>query len=131
MNVRWAVMVFAVAIVGGCSAVPNMDAGTSGCSNAGGIGPRDATALDGNKPVLPELIGLDPTTAATIAAEMGHTVVFNVQIPGFGECWCVPPPEGEISGAFWTSRGALMLMVEGVDEGHSANAQPATGWGCA
>lgn len=131
MRGRWAVAVLTMIIFGGCSAVPNMDAGTSRCSNAVGIGPRDVAVFDLDKPVLPEVIGLDPTAAASIAMGIGHTVVFNVQIQGFGECWCVPPPEGEVSAAFWTSRGALMLMVEGVSEGHSANAQPPTGWGCA
>ena len=48
-------------------------------------------------------------------------MVFNVQIPGYGECWCVPPPEGTVTDAFWNEHGALFLMVEGVDEGHTAD----------
>ena len=122
-------MVLAAMLVGGCSMVPNMDAGTSGCANAVGIGPRaEAGAVDTN--VMPDLIGLAPTVAAGKARSRGHTVVFNVQITGYGECWCVAPPEGTVSEAFFTERGALMLMVDGVDEGHSPDRQPPTGWGC-
>jgi hypothetical protein len=116
-------------LAGGCSMVPNMDHGSSGCSNAVGIGPRaDAGNVDTH--VMPDLIGLDPTVATSRAHARGHTVVFNVQITGYGECWCVPPPEGTVTEAWWTERGALMLGVDGVDEGHTADHQPATGWGC-
>ena len=31
---------------------------------------------------------------------------------------------------FWNEHGALFLMVDGVDEGHTADEQPPTGWGC-
>jgi hypothetical protein len=116
--------------VAGCSLVPNMDHGSAGCSNATGIGPRDQNVVQVGTSPIPGLIGLDPTAAANKAAALGHTVVFNVQTPGFGECWCVPPPEGTVTGAFFTSNGALMLMIEGVDEGHSADEQPFAGWGC-
>jgi hypothetical protein len=116
--------------VAACSLVPNMDPGTSGCSNAVGIGARGGVGVEVGRPVMGDLVGLEPAAAANIAASRGHTVVFNVQIPAFGECWCVPPPEGEVVEAFFTERGALMLMVDGVDEGHTAADQPPTGWGC-
>ena len=120
----------ATVIVAGCSLVPNMDHGSSGCANAHGIGPRGVTQFDLEDPIMPELVGLTPAEAATRAAAQGHTVVFNVQIPSYGECWCVPPPEGTVTGMFWNEHGALDLMVDGVDEGHTAADQPATGWGC-
>ena len=111
-------------LLGACTLVPNMDQGTSGCSNAVGIGPPNTGAAVG------DLVGRSPAEAATIAAGRGHTVVFNVQIEGFGECWCVPPPEGTVTEGFFTERGALMLMIDGVDLGHTADQQPPTGWGC-
>jgi hypothetical protein len=43
----------------------------------------------------------------------------------------VPPPEGTVSESFFTERGALMLLLDDVDVGHTADRQPATGWGCA
>jgi hypothetical protein len=113
-----------------CSMVPNMDHGSAGCSNATGIGPRDQDMVQVGTSPTPGLIGLDPTTAGAKAAAMGHTVVFNVQTEDFGECWCVPPPGGTVQEAFFTSRGALMLMIEGFDPGHTPEEQPFAGWGC-
>ncbi len=109
--------------------VPNMDPGSSGCSNAAGIGPR-GTSGDASKPVYPAVNGLAPAEAATRAAAAGHTVVFRVDIADFGECWCEPPPEGTVVGSWWNSNGALYLDVRGVDEGHTPDEQPAAGWGC-
>lgn len=111
-------------LIGGCSLAANLDVGSAGCSNAAGIGQPNADAPVG------DLVGLSPVQAGTIAAGRGHTVVFNVQIEGYGECWCVPPPEGTVTEGFFTGRGALMLMIDGVDEGHTADNQPLTGWGC-
>ena len=122
-----------VSFVAGCSLVPNMDHGSSGCSNAAGIGPRSGDAPVTAKladSVHPELNGLSPAAAAAAAAAQGHTVVFNVQIEGYGECWCVPPPEGTVVRSWWNSHGALYLQIDGVEEGHTAGHQPDAGWGC-
>ena len=112
-------------LVGACSAVPNMDAGGAGCQNARGIGPTE-----GEVAFERLLVGRSPQDAASVAKAQGHTVVFNVQIEGYGECWCVPPPEGDVVEAWWGSNGALWLRVDGVDEGHTAQDQPPLGWGC-
>lgn len=123
-------IILAGTMASGCSLVPNMDHGTSGCSNARGIGPTGITEFDSNDPVFPAAIGRSPAEAKAMAAAAGHTVVFRVDIADFGECWCVPPPEGAVTEAWWTDKGALMLTVEGVDEGHTAENQPGAGWGC-
>lgn len=120
-------------LVAGCSLVPNMDHGSSGCQNAGGIGPRSGAApvtMAASDSVMPELDGLSPSAAAAAATALGQTVVFNVQIEGYGECWCVPPPEGKVIASWWNQHGALFLQIEGVDEGHTAGNQPSAGWGC-
>ncbi len=109
--------------------VPNMDHGSSGCQNAAGIGPR-GTSGDTSDPVYPAVNGLAPADAGARAAALGHTVVFHVDIPDYGECWCQPPPEGKVVGSWWNGNGALFLDVAGVDEGHTADQQPAAGWGC-
>jgi hypothetical protein len=119
--------------IAGCSWVPNMDHGSSGCQNARGIGPTRDDTITGDarlEEALPELVGLHPVEAAERARAAGHTVVFNVQIPGYGECWCVPPPEGKVVQTWWNDHGAIFLMVEGVDLGHTGDDQPAAGWGC-
>ena len=119
-----ALLLVAIAVAG-CSAVPNLDRGSAGCQNAQGTGPRE-----GSPPIEPLLIGKSPAEAESIAAARGHRVVFNVPIPGYGECWCTPPPNGKVVRAWWGEHGALWLMVEGVNAGHSADKQPLLGWGC-
>ena len=118
-----------LALFTGCSALPNMDLGSSGCQNARGIGPAGMTTTDG-EPVVAGVVGKSPFEAATVARAMGHTVVFNGQSPGYGECWCAPPPEGQVGSAWWGQHGALWLEVDGVDEGHTQDDQPIRGWGC-
>jgi hypothetical protein len=95
-----------------CSAVPNMDAGVAGCQNARGIG-QPATLQNGatDTDVMPELRGLTPAEAASIARSRGHTVVFNVQ----GTCWCVPPPGGTVGEQWYGQHGALWLWVDGLE----------------
>jgi len=119
-----------VLLITGCSAIPNLDMGSAGCQNAVGIGPTNVTEFDTDKPVVEGVVGKSPAEAAAVARAMGHTVVFNVQIPGYGECWCVPPPQGRVTTAWWGQHGALWLMVEGVNLGHTPDHQPARGWGC-
>jgi hypothetical protein len=114
----------------GCSLVPNVDHGSAGCTNATGIGPSSGAA-DGTEPDLGvPVAGRSPAEVAAIATAQGHTVVFNVQIPGYGECWCVPPPEGSVNSLFWGGNGQLYIMVDGVDVGHTPDNQPFRGWGC-
>jgi hypothetical protein len=117
-------------VLAGCSAIPNLDHGSAGCQNAVGIGPTNVTEFAVDKPVIEGVVGKSPIEAAAVARAMGHTVVFNVQIPGYGECWCVPPPQGKVTMAWWGQHGALWLMVEGVSVGHTPDNQPARGWGC-
>jgi hypothetical protein len=128
-SARAGALLTVLALITGCSAIPNMDVGSSGCQNARGIGPAGMAASDG-EPVVADVVGKSPTEAATIARAMGHTVVFNVQIPGYGECWCAPPPHGEVVQAWWGQHGALWLEVDGVDVGHTKDHQPIRGWGC-
>ena len=96
-----------------------------GCQNASGTGPTEGPVAFAD-----ELIGKDPPAAAAAARARGHTVVFNVQIPGYGECWCDTPQMGKVVDAWWGQHGALWVMVEGVDVGHTPEDQPALGWGC-
>jgi hypothetical protein len=102
-----------------------MDHGAAGCSNTIGPGPREGTV-----PFLNALIGRHPAEAASIVQAHGHVAVFRVEIPGYGECWCDPPPNGSVTGAFWGGNGQLYVDVSGVDVGHTADDQPFLGWGC-
>src|SRR6476660_9056225 len=92
------------AIVAGCSMVPNQDAGSSGCQNARGIG----IASNSEPTILAQVKGMTALQAGTLMAAQGHTVVFNTG----GDCWCVPPPGGAVSEAWFGEHGALWLWVD-------------------
>jgi hypothetical protein len=109
-------------IVAGCSMVPNMDAGSAGCQNAMGIG----VASDDAPEVMAEVGGLSAADAASRLEAKGHTVVFNTG----GDCWCVPPPGGRVTEAWFGQRGALWLWVDGVDPALTAGEPPVLGYGC-
>lgn len=96
-----------------------------GCQNARGIGPTE-----GKVPFAGLLIGKSPGEGAAVAVAQGHTVVFNVQTPGYGECWCATPPRGQVKEVWWGEHGALVLEVMGFDPGHTPDQQPMFGWGC-
>lgn len=69
---------------------------------------------------------LSPTPAATTLAAVGHTIVFNTG----GDCWCVPPPGGRVTDAWFGQHDALWLWVDGVDPGVTAGEPPFLGYGC-
>jgi len=112
----------AVILLAGCSQVPNMDAGSAGCQNARGIGveSNDAPAI------LAQVHGLSAADAAAKMKAQGHTVVFNTG----GDCWCVPPPGGRVTEAWFGQHGALWLWVDGVDPALTAGDPPFLGYGC-
>jgi hypothetical protein len=110
-----------VALLAGCSQVPNMDAGSAGCQNARGIG----VASDDSPEILAQVEGLSAAEAWNKMKAQGHTVVFNT-----GDCWCVPPPGGKVSFAWFGQHGALHLMVDGVDPALTPGDPPFLGYGC-
>jgi hypothetical protein len=115
-------LVAGVALVAGCSQIPNMDAGSAGCQNARGIGvaSNDAPAI------LTEVRGLSAVEASAKMQNQGHTVVFNTG----GDCWCVPPPGGQVTEAWFGQHGALWLWVDDVDPALTAGDPPFMGYGC-
>lgn len=115
-------LVAAAFLVAGCSAVPNMDAGSAGCQNARGIG----IASNDAPSVLALVKDKSPVEAAVAMRALGHTVVFNTG----GDCWCVPPPSGKVTEAWFGEHGALWLWVDGADPALTAGDPPFAGYGC-
>lgn len=99
-----------------------MDAGGAGCQNARGIG----TASDHEPELLAMVEGKTALDAATTLAAIGHTIDFNTG----GDCWCVPPPGGRVTDAWFGQHGALWLWVDGVDPALTAGEPPFLGYGC-
>ena len=122
---RSVVLSLMAVVVAGCSAVPNMDAGSAGCQNARGIGPWPGSGPT-DMAVMPDLHGKDPLEAGQLALSRGHTVVFNAD----GQCWCVPPPGGTITSSWWGQHGALWLWVDGYVGPERDRQPPFAGWGC-
>lgn len=129
-HTRFGLFVATLVVLGGCSGVPNLDAGSAGCQNARGIGPsaraEENPRVGTDMAVMPDLHGRTPAEAAAIAAAAGHTVVFNVD----GQCWCVAPPGGTVTKSWWGQHGALWLWVDGLDTGNQPGEAPFMGWGC-
>lgn len=115
-------LLIGVALISACSEVPNMDAGSAGCQNARGIG----VASDNAPAVLAQVEGLSAAEAAARMTSQGHTVVFNTG----GDCWCVPPPGGRVTEAWFGQHGALWLWVDDVDPALTAGDPPFMGYGC-
>ena len=110
------------ALFAGCSMVPNMDAGGAGCQNASGIG----VASDDAPEILAQVAGMTAAQAAAKMTAQGQTVVFNTG----GDCWCVPPPGGHVTMAWFGQHGALWLWVDGVEPALTAGDPPFMGYGC-
>jgi len=114
----------------GCSSdafsfVPNMDHGSSGCANMRG------PAAPPRLPEDWELKGRSPAAAGQFAASLGHVVVWNRQTANYGECWCVPPTVGTVTGeSFLGANGQLFIVVDAPDVRTSGAEQPSRGWGC-
>jgi len=114
-----------VLLLAGCSEFPNVDAGSAGCQNARGIGVPSNDINDAPE-ILAQIKGLSAEDAAAKIKAQGHTVVFNTG----GDCWCLPPPGGRVTMAWFGQHGALWLWVDGVDPVLTAGDPPFLGYGC-
>jgi hypothetical protein len=54
----------------------------------------------------------------------------EVGAAGHSECWCVPPPPGQVSGIFYDSIGRIIVMVDSGEYLEAVRPQPEQGWGC-
>ena len=49
---------------------------------------------------------------------------------GYSECWCIPPPPGEVYAVAYDSIGRIVVMVDSGEHRNEVRAQPKQGWGC-
>lgn len=49
---------------------------------------------------------------------------------GYAECWCVPPPPGDVEAVAYDSIGRIIVMVDSGEHRDSVRPQPELGWGC-
>jgi hypothetical protein len=123
-------------VLGGCSAVPNLDQGGMACQNAG-----DGTQHTGN-PTDPgqPLAGIDvadraPADVGREAEARGLVVRYHLAYAttndggGYAECWCTPPTEGQVAQVFWGTNGQLFVEADTAMKPGGRD-QPTFGWGC-
>lgn len=134
---RHVVSLFVVAVVMmGCSGVPNLDHGGMGCQNAGDGTQHDGTPTDPGQPLAGvEVVGRPPADVGRAAEAQGLIVRYLLDYAttndggGYGECWCTPPTEGQVSEVFWGSNGQLFVVAH-TDMKPGGRDQPTFGWGC-
>lgn len=49
---------------------------------------------------------------------------------GYAECWCVPPPPGQVYVVAYDSIGRIIVMVDSGEHRDAVRPQPELGWGC-
>ena len=49
---------------------------------------------------------------------------------GYAECWCVPPPDGQVYGVGYDSIGRVIVFVDSGQARDDVRPQPTMGWGC-
>jgi hypothetical protein len=110
--------------------------------------PADGRDLSEGRHPLAEgepLAGLDASamTAAEIGAaaeeaDLGVTYRYYYDVGeqpesgavGYSECWCVPPPGGQVTDVLYDSIGRVIVMVDSGEHRSSEGSQPRRGWGC-
>lgn len=80
-------------------------------------------------------VGMPAMEADTHLLRLGVCYSFRYQYTyndeptsGYSEVWCMPPP-GVVSRLRYTSRGAIVVFVNGLAQ-NSPRPQPTLGWGC-
>lgn len=87
---------------------------------------------------VPNLLGLKPAAAAERLEEAGIAPSWRYsyrtnppgRTDGYSECWCVPPPDGEVNDVIAEPDEQLIVFVERSQPIAGGRAQPTQGWGC-
>jgi hypothetical protein len=136
-SARHVVALSAVAVVMmGCSGVPNLDQGGMGCQNAGDGSQHEGSPTDPGQPLAGvAVVGRAPADVGREAEAKGLIVRYHLDYAttndggGYGECWCTPPTEGQVSEVFWGSNGQLFVVAHAQMKAGGRD-QPTFGWGC-
>ena len=117
----------------GCGFIPEPEAGLA-CQIPPGRAETEEAAE------RPEFIGKTPQQAAALAdrQDEGIEVTWRYHYftesgdstSGYSECWCIPPPDGEVRAAQLTEFNQLLIMVQRDDRMIGGRQQPRLGWGC-
>jgi hypothetical protein len=106
-----------------------------GCQNAGDGSRHDGSPTDPGQPLAGvEIVGRQAADVGREAEAKGLVVRYHLSYAtndggGYGECWCTPPTEGQVSEVFWGSNGQLFVVAHAPMK-PSVRDQPTFGWGC-
>jgi hypothetical protein len=137
---------FGAVLLASCAGFPGFGGETGlACQNPPRQVPK-AEALDPYGPGSPfadrDATTMTPAEAAAVALEAGLDVTFRLSYrigqpdpnggsAGYSECWCVPPPAGNVVDLGFDSGGRLIIFVDSGETLAQARQQPRMGWGCA
>ena len=118
----------------GCGLLPEPQAGLA-CQQPADAAPREAA------PQAPPVTGKTPAEAeeALQAADLGVAYTWRYsygtdignRAVGYSECWCIPPPDGEVTQVEYASEiGQFIVFVRRSEPIPGGRAQPVLGWGC-
>jgi hypothetical protein len=139
---RGAVIVVAL-VATGCGLIPEPSVGLE-CQRTPPDGREvregeDPLAEGGPLANLP-ITEMDAEAVGQEALEQGFGVTYRYMYDvgpqpengatGYSECWCIPPPDGEVSGAAYDSIGRVVVFVDSTQHRDSVRPQPVQGWGC-
>lgn len=118
----------------GCGLIPEPQVGLA-CQ----IPPGRPETVEAMREV-PNLIGKTPQETAALleADDPGVEVTWRYHYStqaaddtvGYSECWCIPPPDGEVTSTEITEFNQLLIFVSRDGPIVGGRAQPTLGWGC-
>ena len=126
-------------VVAACGALPFAEAGRA-CTHptlrAGAVAGLGEPTDPGQPFAGRDVTAMAPAEAERIAREANldltwrYSVAIGAGDGGYSECWCVPPPDGTLSGLAYDTAGRLVIFVHSGQRTASVRDQPTEGWGC-
>lgn len=139
------ILAFIGFIAAGCT-ISYAPQGSPGATDLGAMGcqiaaPAGAVSKDGVDPLAPgepmaqlPVTQMTPRQVGDAARARGLKVTWRYEIStggntGFGECWCIPPDDGEVTSVAYGMANELVVFVDSGRQG-AVREQPPRGWGC-
>ena len=115
------------------------DLGALGCevaAPAGAVSKDGVDPLAAGEPMANAPIGqMTPRQVGDAARDRGLKVTWRYTYAtgpnmGFGECWCIPPEDGEVTSVAYGMANELIVFVDSGRQVSAPREQPPRGWGC-
>jgi hypothetical protein len=134
-------------IAGGCTLGGYAPQGSPAATDFGALGcevapPAGVAAKDGVDPLADgepmfgaQIQAMTPRQVGDAARDRGLKVTWRYTYStgpntGFGECWCIPPEDGEVTSVAYGMANELIVFVDSGRQVNAPRQQPPRGWGC-